>query len=160
MADMLVRDATLPDGAIWIRISSFADDDVPDRFARVVGEAAREGPRHRGLILDLRETTWTAAGREHGYAMLARLIDKPFLTSRWRTPQYRPAYRGADSPDSAGAWLQAPSDTIWPQARRERPAYSGPVAVLVSARRARAAATRSVKSARFARSVRGSWNAW
>jgi hypothetical protein len=127
---------TLPDGAIWVRISSFVDDDVPERFARAVGDAAREGPRHRGLILDLRETTWTAAGREHGYAMLARLIDKPFLTSRWRTPQYRPAYRGADSPDSAGAWLQAPSDTIWPQARRERPAYSGPVAVLVSARTA------------------------
>jgi carboxyl-terminal processing protease len=127
---------TLPDGAIWIRINSFADDDVPERFARALGEAAREGPRHRGLIVDLRETTWTPGGREHGYAILGRLIDKPFLTSRWRTPQYRPAYRGADSPDSSGAWLQAPSDTIWPSSRRERPAYTGPVAVLVSARTA------------------------
>lgn len=127
---------TLPDGAIWIRISSFADPDVPERVARAVGQAAREGPRHRGLILDLRETTWTAAGREHGYAILARLIERPFLTSRWRTPQYRPAYRGTDSPDSAGAWLQAASDTIWPLSRREGPPYSGPVAVLVSARTA------------------------
>lgn len=127
---------TLPDGAIWIRISSFADADVPERFARALGEAAREGPRHRGLILDLRETTWTAGGRENGYAILARLIQRPFLTSRWRTPQYRPAYRGADSPDSSGAWLQAPSDTIWPLARREGIPYTGPVAVLVSARTA------------------------
>jgi len=127
---------TLPDGAIWIRISSFADADVPERFARALGAAAREGPRHRGLILDLRETTWTAGGRENGYAILARLIERPFLTSRWRTPLYRPAYRGADSPDSSGAWFQAPSDTIWPLARREGIPYTGPVAVLVSARTA------------------------
>ncbi len=127
---------TLSDGAIWIRIGSFADADVAERFARALGEAAREGPRHRGLILDLRETTWTAGGRENGYAILARLIERPFLTSRWRTPLYRPAYRGADSPDSSGAWFQAPSDTIWPPARREGIPYAGSVAVLVSARTA------------------------
>ncbi|HET8714100.1 MAG TPA: S41 family peptidase [Gemmatimonadales bacterium] len=127
---------TLPDGAVWVRINSLADPDVPARLARALGEAAREGPRHRGLILDLRETTWTAGGREQGYAILSRLIQRPALTSRWRTPQYRPAYRGADTPDSAGAWLRAPSDTIWPLARREGVAYTGPVAVLVSARTA------------------------
>jgi hypothetical protein len=129
---------TLADGAIWIRVNSFADPGVPALFDRVVGEAAREGPRHRGLILDLRETVWTATGggREQGYAMLARLIERPYLTSRWRTPQYRPAYRGNDAPDSSGAWLAAPSDTIWPLPRRERIAYTGPVAVLVSARTA------------------------
>ena len=130
------EDDTLPDGAIWIRISSFADADVPERFARALGEAAREGPRHRGLILDLRETTWTPRGRENAFAILARLIERPFLTSRWRTPQYRPAYRGADSPDSSAAWLDVPSDTIWPLARREGIPYTGPVAVLVSARTA------------------------
>ena len=128
--------STLPDGAIWIRVNSLADRDVPVLFGRALAEAAREGPRHRGLILDLRETTWTAGGREQGYAMLARLIEQPVPTSRWRTPQYRPAYRGADSPDSAGAWLRAPPDTIWPLARREGVAYTGPVAVLASARTA------------------------
>ena len=127
---------TLPDGTIWIRINSLDDPDVPERFARALEAAAREGPRHRGLILDLRETTWSAGGRDNGYAMLGRLINKPFLTSRWRTPQYRPAYRGADSPDSAGAWLSAPSDTIWPVARRDGVPYSAPVAVLASARTA------------------------
>ncbi|HEV2672440.1 MAG TPA: S41 family peptidase [Gemmatimonadales bacterium] len=127
---------TLPDGAIWIRINSLADPDALSQFDRALGNAAREGPRHRGLILDLRETTWTAGGREQGYAMLSRLIDRPVLTSRWRTPQYRPAYRGSDTPDSTGAWMIAPSDTIWPPTRRERIAYSGPVAVLSSARTA------------------------
>jgi hypothetical protein len=127
---------TLADGAIWIRVNSFADAAVPALFDRVLGDAPREGLRHRGLILDLRETVWTPSGREHGYAILARLIDRPFLTSRWRTPQYRPAYRGSDTPDSSGAWLAAPSDTIWPPLRRERIAYTGPVVVLVSARTA------------------------
>ncbi|HEV8511117.1 MAG TPA: S41 family peptidase [Gemmatimonadales bacterium] len=127
---------TLADGAIWIRVNSFADAAVPALFDRVLGDAPREGLRHRGLIFDLRETVWTASGREQGYAILARLIDRPFLTSRWRTPQYRPAYRGSDTPDSSGAWLTAPSDTIWPPLRRERIAYTGPVVVLVSARTA------------------------
>jgi carboxyl-terminal processing protease len=130
---------TLPDGAIWVRINSLADPDVLTLFDRAVGEASREGPGHRGLILDLRETIWTASGREQGYAILSRLINRPVLTSRWRTPQYRPAYRGNDTPDSTGAWLTAPADTIWPPLSRQRIAYSGPVAVLSSARTAGAA---------------------
>ena len=127
---------TLPDGAIWVRLNTLADPDVVDCFDRALGDAAGQGPRHRGVILDLRETTWTPSGREQGYAILSRLIDKPLLTSRWRTPQYRPAYRGTDTPDSSGAWLSAPSDTIWPPARRQRVPYTGPVAVLISARTA------------------------
>jgi C-terminal processing protease CtpA/Prc len=127
---------TLPDGAIWLRVSSFADPDVLTAFDRALGDAAREGPRHRGLIVDLRETTWTASGREQGYAMLSRLIERPVLTSRWRTPQYRPAYGASDSPDSLGAWLSAPPDTIWPPSQRERIGYTGPVAVLCSSRTA------------------------
>lgn len=127
---------TLSDGAIWVRVNTLADPDVVERFDRALGDAAGQGLRHRGLILDLRETAWTPGGREQGYAMLARLIDKPFLTSRWRTPQYRPAYRGSDTPDSSGAWLSAPSDTIWPLPQRQHAAYAGPVAVLISARTA------------------------
>jgi carboxyl-terminal processing protease len=120
---------TLPDGVVWVRVNSLADRDVVDLFDRAVG-----GGRG-GLVLDLREAT--GVGRENGYAMLARLIDRPVLSSRWRTPQYRPAYRGADDPDSADAWLAAPSDTIRP--RRNRPAFAGPVAVLASRRTAGAA---------------------
>ena len=126
---------TLPDGAIWIRVNSLADPDVVRLFDQALGERRSKGKG--GLVLDLRETTWTGSGREHGYAILARLIDRPFLTSRWRTPQYRPAYRGTDTPDSSGAWLSAPSDTILP--RRERVGFTGPVAILASARTAGAA---------------------
>jgi len=127
---------TLPGGAIWVRITSLADEGVVAAFDRAVGDA----PRLTGVVLDLREAGGggaTAIGRENGYAILARLIERPVLTSRWRTPQYRPAYRGADTPDSNGAWLAAPSDTLRP--RRDRTRFAGPVAVLASPRTAGAA---------------------
>lgn len=117
---------TLPDGAIWMRVNSFADPEVLTLFDRALGDAAFEGLRHRGLILDLRETTWTTTGREQAYALLSRLIERPFLTSRRRIPQYRA--------DSLSGWLSLPSDTIWPPVRRERIAYTGPVALLISPR--------------------------
>jgi len=124
---------TLADGAIWMRVNSLADPEVVALFDRALGDA-----RHvTGIVLDLRETARTGSGRENGYAILARLIVRPFLTSRWRTPLYRPAYRGVDVPDSSGAWLAAPSDTVRP--RRDRPGFAGPVAILASARSAGAA---------------------
>src|SRR5881394_594630 len=124
---------TMPDGAIWVRVSSLADADVVPAFDRALGDA----PRASGIVLDLREASGTGAGRENGYAILARLIERSVLTSRWRTPQYRPAYRGADAPDSNGAWLAAPSDTIRP--RQDRKRFAGPVAMLASPRTAGAA---------------------
>src|SRR6266566_2676637 len=38
---------TLPDGVIWMRVNSFADADVLTQFDRAMGDAAREGVRHR-----------------------------------------------------------------------------------------------------------------
>lgn len=128
---------TLPGGAIWVRVSSLAGADVVQAFDRALGDA----PRASGIVLDLREASGdgTGAGRENGYAILARLIERPVLTSRWRTPQYRPAYRGADAPDSNGAWLAAPSDTIRPRQGGGRTRFAGPVAILSSPRTAGAA---------------------
>jgi carboxyl-terminal processing protease len=117
---------TLPDGAIWVRVNSFADPDVLTMFDRALGDAPREGLRHRGLILDLRETIGTVTGREQAYGLLSRLIERPLLGSRRRIPEYRP--------DSLNAWFSLPSDTIWPPVRRERVAYTGPVVVLISPR--------------------------
>jgi carboxyl-terminal processing protease len=119
---------TLPDGAIWVRVNSFTDPEVLAHFDRALGDAAREGLRHRGLILDLRETAGgeSGTGRVQAYALLSRLIERPFLGSRRSIPQYRP--------DSLSGWLTIPSDTIWPPVRRERIAYTAPVAVLISSR--------------------------
>ena len=121
---------TLPDGVIWMRINSLADPEIRNLFDRGLGDAPREGPRHRGLILDLRETAWTPHENNEGDTILARLIDRPFLTTRHRTPLY-----GLDSV----SWRGTPPDTIWPPARRDRIAYSGPVVLLCSPRTAGAA---------------------
>jgi len=104
------------------------DPEALGQFDRALGDAPREGVRHRGLILDLRETVGggTVSGREQAYAFLSRLIERPFLGSRRSIPEYRP--------DSLGGWLSVPSDTIWPPVRRERIAYTGPVVVLISPR--------------------------
>lgn len=125
---------SLAGGIYIVRLNSCADPAVVAWFDRAFPRFAGV----RGLILDLRENDGAGGGRESGYRMLARLMSHPFVTSRWRTPQYRPAYRGADMPDSSGAWFSAPPDTIAP--RVDLPSFNGPVALLASARTAGAGA--------------------
>jgi C-terminal processing protease CtpA/Prc len=119
---------TLADSIVWVRLSSFADPGV----ARAFDRAFLDFTGVRGVILDLREHEGFGGGRETGYRILGRLVRKPLVTSRWRTPQYRPAYRGQDMPDSSGAWFTAPPDTI--PARSDLPTFTGPMAVLSSSR--------------------------
>jgi C-terminal processing protease CtpA/Prc len=119
---------TLPDGVIWVRIGTLDDPQISDLLDRALGDAPREGLRHRGLILDLRETS--EGTREQGYALLSRLTDHPLLAPRHRTPFY--------DLDSL-RWLGSPPDTIWPPTRRERIPYTGPVVALSSSRTAGAA---------------------
>lgn len=119
---------TVSGGITVVHLNSCADAGVVSQFDRTF--ALWTGVR--ALILDLRENDGTGGGRETCYQILARLMSRPFVTSRWRTPEYRPAYRGPDMPDSAGAWYSAPPDTIVP--RPDLPAFNGPVAVLSSAR--------------------------
>lgn len=119
---------TLPDGVVWVRLSSFADPDVAHEFDHAFPDF---GGVH-GLILDVRDHDGAGGGRETGFRILGRLVSRPLVTSRWRTPQYRPAYRGQDMPDSSGAWFEAPPDTVPP--RTDLPVFTGPVAVLTSSR--------------------------
>src|SRR5438552_346370 len=117
---------TLPGGVAWVRLHALDDPDIADRFDRAVPEF--RGGTLKGLVLDVRDEAGRPAGRDAGYQILARLVDKAFVTSRWRTPQYRPAYRGVDMPDSGGAWFAVPPDTVRPR----RPSFTGPVALLAS----------------------------
>jgi carboxyl-terminal processing protease len=124
---------SLPDGVYLVRLNSCSDANLSPRFDRLFPTFSGA----RGVILDLRENPGTGGGRENGYRVLARLVGHAFLTSRWRTPQYRPAYRGGDMPDSSGAWFSAPPDTVTPPA--DLPSFTGPVALLSSPRTAGAA---------------------
>ncbi|HKR55433.1 MAG TPA: S41 family peptidase [Gemmatimonadales bacterium] len=125
---------TVSGGITVVHLNSCADAGVVSQFDRTF--AVWTGVR--AVILDLRENDGTGGGRESCYRILARLMSRPFVTSRWRTPEYRPAYRGSDMPDSAGAWFSAPPDTVVP--RPDLPAFNGPVALLSSARTAGAGA--------------------
>lgn len=122
---------TLPDRTVWVRLNSFEDPDLVKDFDRVF--AGFVGVT--GLLIDLRDNE--AGASETGYAILTRLTDKPFVTARWRTPQYRPTQHAADPWDSSLSWYSAPPDTITP--RRDHPAYTGPIAVLASPRTSGAA---------------------
>lgn len=124
---------SLPEGVFLLRLNSCSDADVVARFDRLFPTFAGA----RGLILDLRENAGLGGGRENGYRILARLVGHAFLTSRWRTLQYRPAYRGGDMPDSSGAWFSAPPDTVAPPT--DLPSFTGPLALLSSGRTAGAA---------------------
>ena len=121
---------TLPDGLAWVRLNTLDQPDVVKHFDR----AFPNFDGVNGLIIDLRENGGGRGGgiSAYGYQILARLTNQPFLTTRWNTPQYRPVFRAWGLPDSALSWYGAPADTVQP--RRDRPVYTGPVAVLSSAR--------------------------
>jgi C-terminal processing protease CtpA/Prc len=116
---------SLPDGIVVARLNNLDSRDVVEQF----DQALPVFTGLRGLILDVRG----AAGGEptYGYQILARLTVQPFPTVRRRTPDYRPGFGLLGLTDSAASWYALPIDTVAP--RSDRPAYTGPIAVLSSA---------------------------
>lgn len=121
---------TLPDGVVWVRLTSFADPDVARAFDRAFPDFSAV----TGVVIDLRDHDGTGGGRETGFRILARLVARPLVTSSWRTPQYRLASRGQGLPDSAGGWFAGSADTV--PSRSDLPAFTGPIAVLAGLRTA------------------------
>ena len=127
----ILRVDSLPDGIVVVRVTALSDPDVVQQFDHAF--PAFGGVR--GLILDLRGASGDAPG--YGERILARLTIGPFPTVLRRTPQFRPGLRALGLPDSAASWYTLAADTIAP--RSDRPAYTGPIAVLSSALTAGAA---------------------
>jgi carboxyl-terminal processing protease len=122
---------SLPGGLVVVHLNSLGDDDIARRFDGAFPDFSAV----QGLVLDLRRA---AGGRSAlGYQILARLTDWPFAAARWRTPEYRAVFRARNEPDSATTWYAPPPDTV--RARRDRPTYRGPLAVLASSATAGAA---------------------
>jgi hypothetical protein len=120
------------DSIVVVRLNSFADPDIVDRFDREFRSRVGVG----GLVLDLRANE--GGDTETGYQILARLAARPLLGVRRRTPRYEPFALGPITDDSLIGWAEAPPDTIVPRADRAR--FPGvPVAVLISGRTAGAA---------------------
>jgi C-terminal processing protease CtpA/Prc len=122
---------SLPGGVAVVRIASLGDEEVAREFDRAFPDFARV----QGLVLDLRRA---ADGKtEYAYQVLARLTDRPFPAVRWRTPQYRAAFRAWNLGDSATTWYGPEAGTVAP--REDHPRYAGPIAVLASSATAGAA---------------------
>jgi carboxyl-terminal processing protease len=122
---------SLPDGLVVARVTTLAKPEVVQQFDRALATLGNA----RGLIVDLRDAT--GGKREYGYDILARLTARPFPTVLRRTPEYRPGLRALGLPDSASTWYTLPLDSIVP--RDDRQVYTGPIAVLSSARTSGAA---------------------
>lgn len=121
----------LPESVVVVRLNSLAENDVVRRFDRVV----RDWRGVRDLIIDLRACGEGDA--EIGYEILARLVDRPFLTVRRRTRRYEPVGLSATTEGGVKSWTEAPPDTIAPWA--DGAAFGGRVVILASRQTAGAA---------------------
>ncbi len=107
------------DGLAYVALNTFGTDKVVDEF----NEKFNEIRNAKGLVIDVRENG--GGSSRHGHAIIARLIDKAIPATRWKTPQYRAAFRawGRDEEwyDGGHKMINPETDTPFP----------GPVVVLI-----------------------------
>lgn len=111
----------LEGGVAYVAANTFGSDAVVKEFDRVFPQILGA----KGLIIDVRNNG--GGSSDIGYALIARLIDKPITqTSVWRTRDYRPVFRAWNRPmplfDGGDSGIVEP--------RGERP-FTGPLTVLI-----------------------------
>src|SRR5213593_1926952 len=97
---------SLPGGVVVARLTSLADEEVVRGFDRAFPDFAGV----QALVLDLRDAAGGPAGP--GYRILARLTDKAFAATRWKSPEHRGVFLARNEPDSATTWYAPPPDTV------------------------------------------------
>jgi len=108
-------------GVAYVAANTFGSDAVVKEFDKVFPQILGA----KGLIIDVRNNG--GGSSEIGYALIARLIEKPITqTSVWRTRDYRPVFRAWNRP--MPLFEGGDSGVIEP--RGERP-FTGPVTVLI-----------------------------
>jgi C-terminal processing protease CtpA/Prc len=111
----------LPGNIGLLTVRSFNDPAVVEQFRSMYDTVSQTA----ALIIDIRENG--GGNSVHGWSILSYLTDRPFRTSRWRSPQYIPVAR---------EWKRQPEWHVSPPgevANADR-FYAGPVVVLTSAR--------------------------
>jgi C-terminal processing protease CtpA/Prc len=118
----------LANGIAYVALNNFGNDEVPKQFDAHFDDILNS----KGLILDVREN---GGGSDYnGYAIIARLIDKPITQAlKSLSRVYKPYYRSTGKPEEWDVMYGGPI-----QPRGERP-FLGPVVVLVGSRTASAA---------------------
>jgi C-terminal processing protease CtpA/Prc len=77
----------LPHNIAWIKLNSFETDEAAQRFEAIFPEISKAD----ALILDVRENG--GGNSDVGFRILGHLTDRRHVVSRWRTRNYRPAFR-------------------------------------------------------------------
>jgi carboxyl-terminal processing protease len=112
----------LPGKVALVTLRSFGNDSAADEYLKHFEEIAKAD----AIVFDLRDNSGGNSGV--GYRILATLTDKPFLTSAWRTRDYRPTYRAWKRGEMS---YRGEPGEIAPDAAHR---YDRPVVVLTSAR--------------------------
>ncbi len=107
------------DGLAYVALNTFGSSDVVVAF----NEKFKTMSSAKGLIIDVRKNGGGSSG--NGHAIIARLIDKAVPATRWKTPQYRAAFRAWGSDEK---WYDGGSKMINPKG--DTP-FLGPVVVLI-----------------------------
>jgi carboxyl-terminal processing protease len=112
----------LPGNVALVTLRSFGNDSAADEYLKHFGEIAKAD----SIVFDLRDNSGGNSGV--GYRILATIAGKPFLTSAWRTRDYRPTFRAWKRGDMS---YRGEPGEIAPDATHR---YDKPVLVLTSAR--------------------------
>lgn len=89
----------------YVAINTFRTSKVVDKFR----EHIKSIYKSKGLIIDVRKNG--GGNSSNGDAIIAQLIDKAIPGTRWKTPQYRAAFRAWGSDEK---WYDGGSDMINP----------------------------------------------
>jgi len=112
----------LPGNIAWVALRSFGDDTAANEYLAHFDEIAKAD----AIVFDVRDN---GGGNSNvGYKVLATLTDKPFLTSAWRTRDYRPAFRAWQQGET---FYRGQAGEVAPDPQRH---FGKPVVVLTSAR--------------------------
>lgn len=82
----------LPDGVAYVTLNSFGNDAAADGYLAAFDQIAGAS----ALVIDLRNNG--GGNSSVGYRVLATLTAKPFVTGRWATRKYLPAWRAWNRP--------------------------------------------------------------
>lgn len=106
----------------YVALNSFNSPEIVAEFDAVFPQILKAD----ALVIDLRQNN--GGDSANGWTILARLTDKPFLTSEWRTREHRPALRAWKKPET---WFHSEAKPYPPRGGAH---FSKPVVLLTSAR--------------------------
>ena len=112
----------LPGNIAYVALNEFEDEAAAKQFEDRFAEIAKAD----ALILDVRLNG--GGSSDIGYRVLSCLTDKPFHNSRWRTRDYRPAFRAWGRPEGT---FKGDPDDVQPSGTR---LFTKPVFVLIGPR--------------------------